>query len=343
MNGKAPAISPLWWPALAVASPVLAPLMAARNARFRRNRVLAAEMNEQRLAAAQPLDLPELEFLEITVLVEHKTLDGFLGDAGVSYLLTTDRGSMLFDVAMGPSTPTLAHNAARLGLTFDDLDAVAMSHLHFDHMGGMAAYRANRVAIPEELRIAEGTTCYVPAPCSTPGLRAELVDGPRLLEAGIATTGPLARSLFMFGLTEEHALVARVRGKGLVILTGCGHPTIELIVRMVRRLSDEPIHAIGGGLHFPLTSGRVSRAGIELQRVVGTGKPPWSPVNDADLSATIAAIESYAPDRVLLSAHDSCDHALARMSEELSADAEVLHAGDRVRIEAAARDSRVVA
>ena len=30
--------------------------------------------------------------------------------------------------------------------------------------------------------------------------------------------------------TEEQALVARLRGKGLVVVTGCGHPTIEVIL-----------------------------------------------------------------------------------------------------------------
>ncbi|RJQ55994.1 MAG: hypothetical protein C4521_01360 [Actinobacteria bacterium] len=90
------------------------------------------------------------------MLAEEKTEDAFLGDAGASYLLRTDRGSIVFDVALGPSSRTLSEN------------------------------------------------------------------GPRLLEAGVATTGRLARSLFMFGLTEQQALVANVKDKGLVLLTGCG-------------------------------------------------------------------------------------------------------------------------
>jgi len=71
----------------------------------------------------------------------------------------------------------------------------------------------------------------------------------------------LAWSLFIFGYTEKQALLARIKGKGLVVFTGCGHPTIKVILEMVKRLSDEPLYAIGGGLHFPVTEGRGNRAG----------------------------------------------------------------------------------
>ena len=35
------------------------------------------------------LELPELDFLELTVLVDEKTGEGFRGDPGVSYLVRT--------------------------------------------------------------------------------------------------------------------------------------------------------------------------------------------------------------------------------------------------------------
>jgi 7,8-dihydropterin-6-yl-methyl-4-(beta-D-ribofuranosyl)aminobenzene 5'-phosphate synthase len=50
---------------------------------------------------------------------------------------------------------------------------------------------------------------------------------------------------------DDQALVARIRGKGLVILTGCGHSGIVNVVRHVRRVAaGEPIHAIVGGFHL---------------------------------------------------------------------------------------------
>ena len=151
-----------------------------------------------------------------------------------------------------------------------------------------------------------------------------------MLAAGIASTGPLARSLFLLGYTEEQALVAKLKGKGLVIFTGCGHPTIEVILNMVTRLSDDPIYAIGGGLHFPITSGRGSyegMPGIKLQMIVGTGKPPWQRISDNDLSSTINAINAGGPKHVFLSEHDTCDHSIQRFGNELKAETKVLKTG----------------
>ncbi len=126
-------------------------------------------------------------------------------------------------------------------------------------------------------------------------------------------------------------MAARLKNKGLVIFTGCGRPTIERIVEMVRRLSNDPVHAIGGGLHFPVTGGRGNRLGIQFQTIVGTGKPVWQRITDEDPSRTITALNRIHPDKVYLSAHDSCDYSLSRMTQELHADTHVLKAGGHYR------------
>jgi len=325
-------IHPQWWPLLAVASPVLAPMMAARNRRFKRNREKANEVNLERISKAKPLDLPELEYLDLTVLSEWAAEDDFMGEPGVSYLFRTDQGSLLYDVSFGPSHPTLLHNAAKLGVGLDQVDALAISHLHMDHMGGMKAQRARQVMVPEELGAPAGKPCFLPDDAAAGDFSAEIVKGPRLLAAGIASTGPLARSLFFFGWTEEQALVARLKGRGLAIFSGCGHPTIEVILEMVRHLSGEPVYAIGGGLHFPVTSGRGRYKGIQAQMLFGTGKPPWQRINDDDLSRTIGSINAAGPKKVFLSAHDTCDYALKRFEDELKAETYVLRAGASYRL-----------
>ena len=64
---------------------------------------------------------------------------------------------------------------------------------------------------------------------------------------------------------------------------------------------------------------------------MGTGKPPWKKIRDDDLSRAIAAINERRPARVLLSAHDTCDHSLDRFRQELHAETEVLSAGKTYR------------
>jgi 7,8-dihydropterin-6-yl-methyl-4-(beta-D-ribofuranosyl)aminobenzene 5'-phosphate synthase len=324
-------VSPIWWPVLAVASPVLVPWLAIRNRRFKENRTRAADINRDRMSNAGPLELPELDFLELTVLVEWKTREGFIGDAGVSYLFRTDLGAMLLDLGFGPAGPALTHNAARLDFSLDQVDALAISHLHGDHMGGLGAQRSRQVTLPDELMPSEPKPCFLPDRAEAEGFTAEVVETPRMLTAGIASTGPLARSLFLFGYTEEQALVARIKDKGLAVFTGCGHPTIKVILDMVACLSDEPLYVVAGGLHFPVTGGRGDRAGIRFQTILGTGKPPWQRIDDEDLSQTIAAISNAGPKKVYLSGHDTCDHALDRMRAELDAETEVLEAGATYR------------
>jgi 7,8-dihydropterin-6-yl-methyl-4-(beta-D-ribofuranosyl)aminobenzene 5'-phosphate synthase len=301
--------------------------MMSKNRRFKENCGKATRMNEERIQAAEPLPLPALDQLELTVVCEHEHEEGFKGEAGVSYLLRTDQGALLYDIGFGAQHTTFSDNTSLLGLKMEDVDALAISHLHADHMGGLKAQRSRQVALPAEFGSAGGKPCYLPDTAGAEGFDVRITDAPRMLQGGIASTGPLARALYFFGLTEEQSLVAHVKDKGLFVITGCGHPTIEVVIRMVRRLSDEPIYAIGGGLHFPVTKGRGNYGGFQLQMIVGTGKPWWERVTDTDLTSTIQAIRKENPKKLLLSAHDTCDHALHRISEEVDAEVEILKAG----------------
>lgn len=60
---------------------------------------------------------------------------------GLSLLIRTyvadERRTVLFDA--GPEGDTVRANARKLGLDFAELDAVALSHGHWDHAGGLEA------------------------------------------------------------------------------------------------------------------------------------------------------------------------------------------------------------
>ena len=325
-------VSPVWWPILALSSPVLLPNLFIKNRRFKRNVKKALALNEERIEKAGKLELPELTQFELSVLVEQKTEQGFLSSPGVSYLIKTDQGSLLFDLGYGPENPVLASNAEQIGFSMDQIDAVAISHLHPDHMGGFKAVRENQVALPREFEGPSGRPCFLPAKASANGFKIEIVDAPRMLAAGIASTGPLARGLFLMGWTEEQAIVARIKDKGLVVFTGCGHPTIETIIKMVKSLSDEPIYAVGGGLHFPVTDSPLRKPGLKVQMIWGTGKPPWKRITEKDLERTIKFLNVIKPKHVFLSAHDTCDYSINRFENDLKSETTVLRAGGFYKI-----------
>ena len=43
--------------------------------------------------------------------------------------------TVLYDT--GPSAELLAHNVHSLGIDLDEVEAIAMSHGHWDHLGGL--------------------------------------------------------------------------------------------------------------------------------------------------------------------------------------------------------------
>jgi len=325
-------IAPYWWPIIGLATPLLLPILTMKNKKYKSNKEKAEKINQKRIKQSDKLKLPEVEFLELTTLVEWKRKKDFMGDAGVSYLFKSDRGQFLFDIGFGPETETFEFNADKLDFNLKKVEALAISHLHGDHMGGMKAPRKNNVTIPSHLIPKRKLDCYLPDNAKADGFKPIVVNSPQYLKAGITTTGPLARSLFLLGYTEEQALIVNIKDKGLAIFTGCGHPTIKVIIQMVKKISDIPIYAIGGGLHFPLTAGRGSKFGFELQQVFGTGKPPWEKINKDDIEETINIINKIGPQKVFLSGHDSCDKALSILKDQLKGDTKILKAGETHKI-----------
>jgi len=92
-------------------------------------------------------------------------------------------------------------------------------------------------------------------------------------------------------ILDDQALIAHVAGRGLVVLTGCGHAGIINICRYAQRLTGvEKLHAVIGGFHL---------AG-----------PLFEPV----IRETVSALEQLAPE-VIVPAHCTgwkATHAIAR-------------------------------
>ncbi len=68
-----------------------------------------------------------------------------LGEHGLALLLEAHGKKILFDTGAGL---TLVHNAQTLGVSLRDLDAVVLSHGHYDHTSGLASLVEKRNQIP---------------------------------------------------------------------------------------------------------------------------------------------------------------------------------------------------
>ena len=73
-------------------------------------------------------------------LVDNKSLDAarFKAEHGVAFAIETSAGWILFDT--GQSGTVMVHNAAQMGIDLMKIDALVLSHAHYDHTGGLEAF-----------------------------------------------------------------------------------------------------------------------------------------------------------------------------------------------------------
>ena len=242
-----------------------------------------------------------------------ETIAGLRAEHGFSALVTVRRGNtsstLLFDT--GASPDALAVNAGRLGVDVGGLQGVVLSHGHFDHAGGFdgLARLRGRAGLPltvhpavwtrRRLELPGGRVLEMPT-LSRGALEREgfgVIERrqPSLLVGGILITGEVDRvTEFERGMPAQHqawdgrgwrhdpaviddqALVMNVRGRGLVIVTGCGHAGVVNIIRQALRLTGvSRLLAVIGGFHL---SG-----------------PAFEPV----IGPTVAALTELAPELIV--------------------------------------------
>jgi len=272
---------------------------AALTLRFRRNR--QREWEEWTRFRPRRLDIGAVKSLAILPLIDWYTArEDLAGEPGVSYLVEADDTTILFDVGYnvrGEHPSPLLRNMQALGVKLDEVDHIVVSHLHCDHVGGMGCQRRRTFALSGEPLDLSGMTAFVP-----------------------------------LGWVEEQSLAVNVEGKGIVLVVGCGHQGVHRIVERAEMLFDEPLYGLIGGLHLPVTASRETLLGIPLQRLAGTGRPPWSPLRKSDVEEVLAYLKGKGLQLVGLSAHDSCDWTLAAFRETFGPAYREVRVGQRITV-----------
>jgi 7,8-dihydropterin-6-yl-methyl-4-(beta-D-ribofuranosyl)aminobenzene 5'-phosphate synthase len=217
-----------------------------------------------------------------------ETMDSPLAEHGFSALVTISKSGrehrILFDAGMTPGG--LAENFRRLQLSPKDIEAVVLSHGHFDHTTGLDGFvkavgHANLPAIihPEfwsrrRVLIPGRDPFEIPSTSRSGLLGAgfEIIEDRQpsfLFQNSVLITGEVDRTTefekgfpihqaFRDGewqpdplILDDQALIVNVRDKGLVVLTGCGHAGIINILRYARKLTGvDYIQFVMGGLHL---------------------------------------------------------------------------------------------
>ncbi len=233
--------------------------------------------------------LDELDDLRITVLAEDSVLyeSPYLGQHGVSCLVEGvnqgDTKRILVDV--GQNSDALLGNMRTMGISPSIIDTIVLTHCHYDHTRGIARLLGKigkkgvpLIAHPSIFRPHFATQPYprqvgiMPGDSrekiATAGGSLSLSRDPLLIMPGIMTTGEVTRETDFeearIGLktiengmvvddliVDDISVVANVRDKGLVIITGCSHAGIINIAKQAIAVSGgSKIEAIIGGLHL---------------------------------------------------------------------------------------------
>lgn len=257
-------------------------------------------------------------------------------EAGVSYLIKADDTTILMDLGLNEKKEhpsPLLRNMEALGVSFNDIDKLVITHAHCDHIGGLS-HQLKRTFAPSGKPVdLHDTPVYTPVALSNPTTMMVPVGDPQYIAPGVASTGRIPRQLFFLGWTQEHSLLVNVRNKGIVVIAGCGHQTARRIIGRTEMLSSEPLYGFIGGLHFPVTASRDRMFGLPAQQVFGTGLPPWRRISPEMVEDAIELFKERDIKLIGLSPHDSCDWSLGRFRDAFGPAYEEVEVGREIVVD----------
>lgn len=226
--------------------------------------------------------------LRITTLCENTVSypgHGLLGEHGLSMLVEVGDKRLLFDTGGGY---TALNNALVLGIDFNDLDAVILSHGHHDHTGGIKVVLENRTshrplqlyahpdALKKKYRLQEGREPrsngipWTPQELEDMGAKLSLQKRPVTLGERIILTGEIPRlvdlekpadipptrmiktdrGLIPDMLYDDQALAVET-ARGIVAILGCAHAGLINTLNYISELTGKRcLHALVGGTHL---------------------------------------------------------------------------------------------
>jgi len=209
-----------------------------------------------------------------------------LAEHGLSCLLKVSADSeehvVLMDTAV--SATCLFHNADVLGVDLSKVESMVLSHGHFDHFGALLEFlKSATKGIPLILH----PDAFLERRLNAPGIG--VIDFPTLEEAALKKTGvalhkaweasTLASDLIMVSgevqrvtdfekgfpwaeakigdkwvmdpFHDDQGVAVKVKGRGLVVISGCSHAGIINTVKHVQKIArTSKVHAVLGGFHL---------------------------------------------------------------------------------------------
>jgi len=236
----------------------------------------------------------------ITCVIDNTVQHGsrFWGEHGLSFLIETDNGNVLFDT--GQTEAVLSHNLNLMGNAPREISALVLSHAHVDHTGGLAAalalkpglalyaspdlfrpryvirgdeyrsigllMRRDELAQRVNLHLSETPTEVVPGVWTT----GEITDRPEPEGRSTRHVVPADDGWQPDPYRDDMSLVVETQGE-LTVICGCCHAGLLNTLARVHQVFHCPIAAIIGGTHLIDADATHLQNVIEvLQRIYGS-------------------------------------------------------------------------
>lgn len=214
--------------------------------------------------------------------------NSILAEHGFSAVVTVTADgasrSLLFDFGFSPQGA--ASNAEALGLDLSDIETMVLSHGHMDHFGGLPALveKIGKKGIelvvhpkafrkPRYLKVSETVKIGLPALTKEKLDEAQvaLIESEKpqpLLGGRLLFLGEIPkRTAFEKGfprmfydedgqskwdpIEDDTAVAVHLKGKGLVVLSGCAHSGIINTLKYAREVTGvDKLYAVMGGFHL---------------------------------------------------------------------------------------------
>ena len=263
------------------------------------------------------------ETIRITVLVENSVhRQGLVGEHGLCFHIQSGEHSLLFDTGQ---TDLAVINTETLRLPLHRVEAIVLSHGHYDHTGGVPAmlevvpearvylhpaafenkFSHNHAGPARKIGMSD---CVAQAIRHHAGGFIETTARTEIME-GVFATGEIPRAttyedtggaFFLDAegtrpdpLVDDQALVVDL-GRSVVLLLGCAHSGVVNTLNHVWQLTGgKPVSAVIGGLHLGSASeGRIQQT---IARLRAAQLEMLAPAHCTSLPAT-AKLWSAFPD-----------------------------------------------